>query len=208
MLQNDEIAEDLTALRAGDHGAFSALVRRYHRRMLIVARAIAGEAWAEEVTQEAWVSIFRALPAFEGRSSLQTWMFTIVRNEARTRLSKESRFVQMDAGAASQLPDSLEHLQERFREDGHWQDPPAAWHIDSPASLLEEQQLRRCIHHTLTLLSADQRAVFTLRDLQQMAMEDICNILDLSHSNVRVLLHRARLTLMQVIDRYQETGTC
>ncbi len=208
MLQNDEIAEDLTALRAGDHGAFSALVRRYHRRMLVIARAIAGDVWAEEITQEAWVSIFRALPAFEGRSSLQTWIFTIVKNEARTRLSKESRFVQLDANPASPLPDSLGLLQERFREDGHWQEAPAAWHIDSPSSLLEEEQLRRCIHHTLTVLSADQRAVFTLRDLQQMEMEDICNILDLSHSNVRVLLHRARLTLMQVIDRYQETGTC
>lgn len=208
MLQNDEIAEDLIALRAGDHEAFSALVRRYHRRMLVIARAIAGDVWAEEVTQEAWMSIFRALPAFESRSSLQTWMFTIVKNEARTRLSKESRFVQMDASAAGQLPDSLGLLQERFREDGHWQDAPSAWHIDSPSALLEEEQLRHCIHHTLTLLNADQRAVFTLRDLQQMEMEDICNILDLSHSNVRVLLHRARLTLMQVIDRYQETGTC
>ncbi len=208
MLQNDENAEDLIALRAGDHEAFSALVRRYHRRMLVVARAIAGDVWAEEITQEAWASIYRALPAFEGRSSLQTWLFTIVKNEARTRLSKESRFVQLDASTSGQLPDSLGLLRERFREDGHWQDAPAAWHIDSPSALLEEEQLGHCIEHTLTLLSADQRAVFTLRDLQQMEMEDICNILDLSHSNVRVLLHRARLTLMQVIDRYQETGTC
>ncbi len=84
----------------------------------------------------------------------------------------------------------------------------ADWHVDSPLALLENTQLQHCIDSTLERLSADQRAVFTLRDLQQMDLQDICNILQLSNSNVRVLLHRARLTLMQVINRYQETGSC
>lgn len=209
MLHDDGITESLDALRAGDRKAFAALVRKYHSRMVVIARAIVGDVWAEEVTQEAWMSIYRALPKFEGRSTLQTWMFTILKNEAKTRLSKESRFISLDMSTAdSSNEDFANALNERFREDGHWKEAPTAWHIESPTALMEEEQLRRCIHHTLSLLSADQRAVFTLRDLQQMDLDEICNILDISTSNVRVLLHRARLTLMKVIDHYQETGTC
>jgi len=208
MLHNEADATDIDALRRGDHAAFTRLVARHHRRLLIIARAIVGDAWAEEVVQEAWISVHRALPKFEGRSSLQTWLCTIVRNEARTRLGKEARYVSLDTFSEGSHEDTLRALNLSFRGDGHWQGAPPDWHVDSPLALLENTQLQHCIERTLERLSADQRAVFTLRDLQQMALEDICNILELSNSNVRVLLHRARLTLMQVINRYQETGTC
>jgi len=207
MLHKEQDEQDLEALRSGEPLAFTALVKRYHRQLLVVSRAIVGDVWAEEVLQEAWVSIHRALPRFEGRSSLQTWLYTIVRNEARTRLGKESRYVSLDAMAGSH-DDSLDALDIHFKKNGHWQSSPAKWHTDSPQQLMEQEQLRKCIEHTLTTLSADQCAVFTMRDIQQMELQDICNILELSNSKVRELLHRARLSLMQVIDRYQETGTC
>ncbi len=207
MLHKDQDQEDLEALRSGDTTAFTRLVQQYHRSMLVIARAIVGDVWAEEVLQEAWVSIHRALPRFEGRSSLKTWLYTIVRNEARTRLSKESRYVSLENTVGSH-EDTIESLNLQFKKNGHWQSSPANWHTDSPLQLLEQAQLRHCIDHTLTTLSADQCAVFAMRDIQQMEIQDICNILQLSNSNVRVLLHRARLNLMQVIDRYQETGTC
>ncbi len=207
MLHKAQDEEDIDALRRGDRAAFTRLVQRYHRPMLVIARAIVGDVWAEEVLQEAWVSINRALPRFEGRSSLQTWLYTIVRNEARTRLSKESRYVSLESTIGSH-EDTIESLNMQFKKDGHWQNSPANWHTDSPLQLLEQTQLRQCIDRTLSTLSADQCAVFTMRDLQQMDLQEICNILELSSSNVRVLLHRARLSLMQVIDRYQETGTC
>ena len=73
MLHDDDISDSLNALRAGDKIAFAGLVKKYHHRMVVIARAIAGDVWAEEVTQEAWISIYRALPNFEGRSTLQTW---------------------------------------------------------------------------------------------------------------------------------------
>lgn len=209
MLQTVESEKDIDALRQGDSKAFAQLVTRYHKQMVVVARAIAGDTWAEEVTQEAWISIHRALPKFEGRSSIKTWLFTIVKNQAKTRRSKEARLVPLDASPLGEANDSFaNNLNDRFRQDGHWKEAPAHWDSESPAALLEESQLRKCIVHTLSLLSADQRAVFTLRDLQQLTLEEICNILELSSSNVRVLLHRARLRLMQVIDHYQETGTC
>ncbi len=209
MLDTPNDTDDVAALKRGDHAAFSLLVKKYHRKMLIVSRAIVGDVWAEEVIQEAWVSIYRALPRFEERSSLKTWMYTIVKNEARTRLSKESRFVSMDTSALdTSLEDASTVLNDQFKKDGHWKEAPTRWHIESPVALLEEEQLQICIKHTLSMLSADQRAVFTLRDLQQLDLEEICNILEFTSSNVRVLLHRARLKLMQVINHYQETGTC
>lgn len=208
MLHNDQDDQDIDALRSGERTAFTRLVARYHKRLLVVARAIVGDTWADEVVQETWIAVHRALPKFEGRSSLQTWLYTIVRNEARTRLGKEARYVSLDSHDGTTHEDMLRALNLSFKGDGHWQDAPADWHTESPLELLEHDQLQHCIDRTLQRLSADQRAVFTMRDLQQMELQDICNILELSNSNVRVLLHRARLTLMQVIDRYQETGTC
>lgn len=207
MLHKEQDEQDLDALRRGEQPAFTRLVKRYHRRLLVVARAIVGDVWAEEVLQEAWVSVHRALPRFEGRSSLQTWLYTIVRNEARTRLGKEARYVALDTMVGNH-DDSLDALDIQFQKNGHWQHSPPDWHTDSPLQLMEQDQLRHCIDHTLKTLSADQCAVFTMRDIQRMELQDICNILDLSNSNVRVLLHRARLNLMHVIDRYQETGKC
>ena len=199
--------QDLEDLRRGDRAAFTRLVKRYHRPMGVIARAIVGDVWAEEVVQDSWISIHKALPRFEGRSSLQTWLYTIVRNEARTRLSKESRYVSLER-MTGKHEDTLEALDLQFKNDGHWQRAPVHWQSDTPLQVLEQSQLRRCIDHTLKTLSADQCAVFTMRDIQQMALEDICQILELSNANVRVLLHRARLSLMKVIDHYQETGTC
>jgi RNA polymerase sigma-70 factor (ECF subfamily) len=200
-----EPQEDLDELKVQDHRAFEELVSRYHRQMLTVARSIIGESLAEEVVQEAWISIYRALPRFEGRSTLKTWIYTIVGNQAKSRLRKESRTIALeDIGQAE-----TGYLSgERFEPGGGWRQPPALWDMESPDSMLEEAQLRRCIEHTLSALTQVQRAVFTLRDIEQQSLDDICNILGVSDSNVRVILHRARIKLMQMIDRYQETGEC
>ncbi len=203
-------ASFLTKLKNQDHQAFNQLVQQYHSSLLTVARTIVGDVWAEEVVQEAWVSIFKALPKFQGRSSLKTWMYTILKNEAFSRYKKESKTVSLEA----QLPDdqqdrSIEDwLSSAFREDGHWQNSPSGWDLSSPEALLQEEQLQTCIEHTVDLLKPDQKSVFLLRDQAQLSMEEVCNILDISHSNARVLLHRARLKLFQVINHYQDTGEC
>ena len=196
---------NLEDLKKKEHQAFERLVQKYHRQMVIVARAIIGESIAEEVVQEAWVSIYRALPSFEGRSSIKTWIYTIVSNQAKTRLRKESRLVRMN-DMEEVLPAYLN--EERFNHNGSWSSPPPLWDIDSPEAMLENEQLRQCIEKTIELLPAVQKSVFLLRDIEQQSLDDICNILDISNSNVRVLLHRARVKLMQTIDHYQETGQC
>jgi len=198
---------DLDQLRRQDHAAFEALVSQHHRPMVAVARAILGDSLAEEVVQEAWVSAYRNLPRFEGRSSIKTWLYTIVSNEAKTRLRKEKRLVALEDISQDGSVDYLDG--DRFYGlSGHWKAPPPSWHMDSPDQLLEEQHLQKCIDYTLTILPTQQKAVFILRDIEQQALSEICNILEVTESYVRVLLHRARVKLMQVIDRYQETGEC
>lgn len=200
----------LAKLKNQDHQAFNQLVQQYHQSLITVARPIVGDSWAEEVVQEAWVSIFKALPKFQGRSSLKTWIYTILKNEAFSRYRKESKTVSLEA----QLPDDQKDrsiddwLSSVFNKDGHWLNAPSGWDLSSPEALLQEEQLQKCIEHTLELLKPDQKAVFLLRDQDQLAMEEVCNILEITHSNARVLLHRARLKLFQVINHYQETGEC
>lgn len=197
----------LARLRAQDPVAFSLLVKRYHLRLKAFAGSLASDLHAEDVLQEAWVSIWRGLPNFAGRSSLNTWLYTIVRNECFARLRKEGRIstVQQDIGDDKGFE---EWVDGHFQDDGHWNQALAEWSLNTPEAMLEEQQLIDCLDHHIDILQCDQQAVFRLRELEQIELEEICNILSLSHSNVRVLLHRARHRLLQVVDHYQETGEC
>jgi len=199
---------DLERLRQQDHIAFAQLVTQLHGPLLSVARAIVGESLAEEVVQEAWVAAYRNLPRFEGRSSIKTWLFTIVSNEAKTRLRKEKRLVALEDLSQDGCVDYLDVDDRFYRFGGHWKKPPPRWHLDTPDQLLEQEHLQKCIDHTLSILPPQQKAVFLLRDIEQQALAEICNILEITESYVRVLLHRARIKLLQVIDRYQETGEC
>ncbi len=189
---------------AGSDLAFKQLIQRYQQIMLHVARAIIGNVHAEDVVQESWTSAYRALPKFEFKASFKTWILTIVSNEAKSRLRKESRQVSLEQMES----DHPYMLNSTFKANGHWQEGPVRWHTESPDTLLEEKQLEQCIKHTLSLLPEQQKAAFMLRVLERHPFTDICNLLDISAANARVLIHRARLTLMQVIDRYQETGEC
>ena len=193
-------------LIAGEDSAFRQLIAQHHSLMLNIARTIIGDVFADEVVQEAWVSVYKNIASFERRSSLKTWLMTIVSNQAKARLRKESRQVsleQLDGDTPGSYLDGS-----HFKSNGHWARPTPHWNNESPEALLEEKQLQRCIAKTLTLLPPAQQAAFSLRDMEQHPFEDICTMLNVSAANARVLVHRARLTLMQVIDRYQETGTC
>ncbi len=197
--QNEEtLIQDLIAQK---HSAFEYLVSTYYVSLNRVAVAIAGHQNAEGIVQEAWISIIKALPKFQKRSSLKTWMSRIVANEAKTRLRKNSRNESFDH-------QDEESFQNRFKDNGHWQSPPIDWDFSSPEQILEEKQLKRCISATLRKLNDLQRAVFSMRYLENHSLSDICNILDISDSNVRVILHRGRNRLIETIERFQVTGEC
>jgi len=183
-----------------DADAYRYAIKTYHKSMLYVATAIIGDSIAEEVVQEAWVAVIKALPRFEGRSSLKTWILRIVSNGAKTRLRKESRMVAM--GDANDMEISA-ISSGRFNANGTWQTPPSAWQAETPESLLASDQLREKIENTLDQLPDMQKTVLVLREMDGLEMEEICKILDISESNSRVLLHRARTRLWETIDRHK-----
>ncbi|MFV3330271.1 RNA polymerase sigma factor [Pseudomonas sp. NY15437] len=197
-------SELLSRLLAGDQQAFRTLVATYQGAMRAVAIAIVGAAHADEVVQDAWLAAVRNLDGFQGRASLKTWLLTITANTAKSRLRKVRRDVSLD-----DLPAPHGSLDEtRFAADGHWSPAPLAWHEDSPEALLAEDELRQCLEKTLLSLSELQRSVLLLRERQGLELEEICNLLEVSLSNVRVLLHRARLKVFATVEHFEETGEC
>lgn len=194
----------LKRLLAGEQKAFRELVATYQGAMRAVAYAIVGSRNADEVVQDAWLAVVRNLDGFEGRASLKTWLLTITANTAKTRLKHNRREVLMD-----DLPSPHGSVdEERFSENGHWLLAPHAWHQDTPEALLTEAELRDCLERTLASLSELQGSVLQLRERQGLELQDICNLLDLSLSNVRVLLHRARLKVFATLEHFEETGQC
>ncbi|MEH6650953.1 MAG: RNA polymerase sigma factor [Motiliproteus sp.] len=202
-VQNFE-AELLPKLRQGDKQSFNRLVEHYSGPMLGLARSIVGDSIADEVVQEAWISAHRALSRFEGRSSLKTWILRITANEAKSRLRRESRLVSLEAISGGET----DVLPGRFQDNGHWAAAPGSWHDESPDALLTNHEMGDCIERTLNHLPELQRAVFNLKELQNHSFDEVCNILEISASNARVLLHRARLSLYSKIEHFQESGEC
>lgn len=198
-----ETPDFVQRLRSGDRDAFSVLVGRYHRRLMASARSILDYADAEEAVQDAWLAAFKALSRFEGRSKLSTWLTRIVINEALMRRRRAGREINLDVD-----DDVRDALADRFKPGGGWQNPPANWGNDAPDALLTSQELQDCMEKTLGNLPENQRLALELRDMQGLDFEEICNTLDVSSSNVRVLLHRARTRLFSLVDHFQETGEC
>jgi len=197
-------SELITALAAGEESAFRFAIEKFQRPMTGLARSIVGETIADEVVQEAWVSAMGAIDRFEGRSTLKTWLLRIVANEAKTRLRKENRTVSLEA-----LEDDGGSFEGRFDSAGGWKAEarPGAWD-DSPDELLSSRQLAECMERALENLPEMQSATLRLREQQGRSFEEICNILDVSESNVRVLLHRARTRVFGTIEHFQATGEC
>jgi len=190
----------VTKLLAGDETAFRHLVKSYQSIMLKVARAIVGPSIAEEVVQETWLSVIKALPNFQQRSSLKTWILRIVSNCAKTRLRKESRNIAV--GSAEDLA-QMSIPTDRFAENGMWHAHPSLWHGETPDQILGSEQLKEVIVKEINKLPPLQQSVLILREIEGMEMEEICKILEVSASNSRVLLHRARIQLWNAIDQHE-----
>lgn len=189
-------------LKAGSAEAFRAAVHRYAGPMLATARAIVGPAHAEDIVQDAWIKVFRQIGDFEARSSLSTWLQRIVANGAISMLRKSQREL-----TAADLPGDSVYA-DQFDASGHWSSPPPDWHTNSPDGLLTAEELQSCLDAHLGRMPDNQRAVLVMRDMQGLSFDEVCGVLDLSPANARVLLHRARLKLMAMVDHFEQTGTC
>lgn len=179
----------VAGLQAGDEAAFVELVRRYQPGLLRLAEATVGSrAVAQEVTQDTWLAVMRGVDRFEGRSSLKTWLFRITLNRARTAAFREQR-----AGRPEELPD------ERFDSSGAWADPPEPW-ADRAVDQVVAAQLARRVHALLPDLPEAQRQVVVLRDVEGLPPSEVAGLLGISDGNQRVLLHRGRTRLRQLLS--------
>lgn len=205
----DDVSEGdvLAALRAGDEGAFRAVVSRHHAAMVRVASChVRSLAVAEEVTQETWLAVIQGLDRFEGRSSLRTWIFRILVNQARLRGTRESRTIPVSTLAGGDDEPTVDPRRFRGSDDrwaGHWANAPQWW-SDIPAEQLVDAEIRAVIDEAIRALPEGQREVITLRDLAGWTSEEVCELLAISAGNQRVLLHRARGRARAALEAYVE----
>jgi len=203
----DEL-ELVAALRRRDELAFSQLVDRHHSSLLRLARLyVRTQAVAEEVVQETWLGVLQGIDRFEGRSSLKTWIFHILMNRARTRGQRESRSIPFSAMWDEQAEGPAPAVEpERFQGahgeyPDHWAVPPRDWGR-SPEEIALSGETRSLILRAIEGLPPSQREVITLRDIEQWNSDEVCNVLKLTETNQRVLLHRARSAVRRALERH------
>jgi RNA polymerase sigma-70 factor (ECF subfamily) len=205
-MADDGDARLVERARQGDEAAFAELVRRYSPSLLRVARMyVPTQALAEDVVQETWLGVLRGLERFEGRASFKTWLFRILSNRAKTRGERERRTVPFAtlAGAESD-GDEPAVDPARFADDGHWSSLPQRWDLD-PEAAARSGALRHIVDEAVEKLPPNQRAVITMRDLEGLDSETVRNALDVSETNQRVLLHRARSKVRQALEDWIES---
>ena len=198
-------AQLLEALRAGDEAAFAQLVREYQPSLVRVARIyVSTQAAAEEVAAETWLAVLNGLDRFEGRSSLKTWIFRILTNIAKTRAQRDGRTLPFSAlQDPGRVPEAAVDA-DRFldpehpRWPGHWAVRPEPW----PEDALVAAETQAVVAEAIEALPPAQRAVISLRDVEGWSSEEVRNALELSETNQRVLLHRARSKVRRALESY------
>ncbi|MEO8241441.1 MAG: sigma-70 family RNA polymerase sigma factor [bacterium] len=182
-------------LVAGERAAFEALYRRHMAALIRVAMGIVeSRAVAEEVAQDTWVAVLQSIGGFEGRSSLASWIFAILINKARSRASRDGRMVSFDAGGEE------DNLAAAFDGRGHWKDMPELWDEVTAERIVAGRTVLAQVTLAIDALPAGQRAVLILRGQEGMEAGEVCAALGITEANMRVLLHRARLTVRAHLD--------
>ena len=200
----------LAAIRSGDDDAFATLIDRYHPSLVRIAILfVRDHGVAEEVAQETWIGVLRGLDRFEGRSSFRTWLFSILANQARRRGERERRVIPFSAfgkpgdGDAEPAVDPDRFFPPGDEWTGYWASPPRDL-VDDPETALLSAEARATIDRAMSTLPPNQQAVIRLRDVEGWGSDDVCNVLGLSATNQRVLLHRARSRVRQALEPYFE----
>jgi len=200
-------------LRNRDEAAFMELVERHHGSLVRLAQTfVSSRSIAEEVAQDTWMAVVQAVDRFEARSSLKTWIFQILINRAKRRGVREARSVSFSAlNAANSHGSDFAFEPSRFlpsddpRHPGAWASQPQHWEM-TPEQLLLSQECRTHIEHAIADLPELQKEVITLRDIQGWNNQEISDVLGISESNCKVLLHRARSRVRQALEDYLATS--
>jgi RNA polymerase sigma-70 factor (ECF subfamily) len=197
----------LNALRDGDETAFAELVDRYHGPLKRLARTFgATDAVAEEIVQETWLGALQGLDRFEERSSIKTWLFSILKNQARLRAAREKRSVPFSSLAGDGEEDDSPVVDPgRFQgDDGcwpdHWAAPPRPW--AEPHLRLAAIEAREQLRGALAGLPQRQQLVVALRDVEGLTSDEVCKVLEIGEANQRVLLHRGRAAIRTRLEEY------
>jgi RNA polymerase sigma-70 factor (ECF subfamily) len=197
--------ETVAALRAGDERTFRELFARTYPMLKRVARGyVASDAVAEEIVQETWMAVVTGIDRFESRSTLGTWIFSILTNQAKTHCARERRALPFSSIAPGDTEEPAVDP-DRFQKDdeawpGHWATPPRPW--QKPERRLLALEAREHLKHGLGQLPERQRLIVGLRDIDGHSAEEVCELLGLSHENQRVLLHRGRARLRAELEKY------
>lgn len=201
----------IAALRRGDEEAFSDLIGRYHPSLVRIATLfVRDREVAEEVAQETWIGVLRGIDRFEGRSTFRTWLFGILANQARRRGARERRMIPFSALArtphgAEPAVDPDRFLPPGDEWAGHWATELAPWE-PTPEEAILSREARREIERAIAALPPNQRAVITLRDIEGWDSAEVCNVLHLTQTNQRVLLHRARSRVRRALEQVLGSG--
>lgn len=199
----DSDATLVAQLRAGDEAAFRRVVETYDGQLRRLARSfVRTDALAAEVVQETWLEVFRGIDRFEGRSSLKTWIFSILANRARTRGKREARQVPFSSLVATE--DGAAVDPEAFSRDGTWRSPPPSLPTE-PQSRLLAGELRERLTEAIDELPEPHRTVILMRDVAGFDGPQVAEALDISEGNQRVILHRARSRVRARLTEYVES---
>jgi RNA polymerase sigma-70 factor (ECF subfamily) len=195
----------IAALRNGDEAVFAEVVDRHTPSMLRVARGyVPSLEIAEEVVQETWIALIKGISYFEGRSSLRTWLFTVMINIAKARGMRERR--DSDAAIAAFTGGTVDPARFRGSDDpypGHWlPDEVPSPFPDTPEGSVLGRELVDVARRELDKLPDRQRTVVTLRDMLGFDSSEVCELLDISVANQRVLLHRGRAAMRAALEEY------
>lgn len=209
-MPNDPVTTEhalVEKLRAGDEAAFAALVDRFHGRLFALATTFTrSPSLAEDIVQETWLAVIRGLRSFEARSTIGTWMYGILVRRARTMAAREARTEAVAALTNGHAEGGEVEWSPGLGRVGLWDRRPVPWGLQDPAAMHLSREVMEVVAAALDGLPPAQRQVVLLRDVEGLAADEVCNVLGLSETNQRVLLHRGRARVRRALDDYMREG--
>lgn len=182
-------SEFLSLLQKRDNESIAKLVRAYTGTMLKGALSLGFDlSTSEELVQRVWSTFFDVAHKFQGRSHVRTFIFGILYKKASELRREQTKF-----SANDPIEDIMES---KFDTDGHWIKAPV-----SPESFMLSSETMELIKACIDLLPINQRMAFCMKEIDEHGSEDICNVLEVSATNLGVLLYRARNKLRECIER-------
>ncbi|HEY3447877.1 MAG TPA: sigma-70 family RNA polymerase sigma factor [Myxococcales bacterium] len=188
---------------AGEEAAFAALVDRYHPALVRLASMfVRDRSIAEEVAQDTWMAVLEGLAGFGRRASFKSWLFSILTNRAKTKGEREQRTTQFWSLQGPEESGERAVDPTRFKSNGMWAQPPERWDEDTPEKLAVDKEALSHLGAAIANLPESQRIVLTMRDVEGLDSSEVCNVLGISETNQRVLLHRARSRVRAALEQY------